>query len=102
IPVLGDLCSRRLSLTQFIRAARLNLGLLSVPIPRGTEPGMRHAMSDPLDLGVVPAPATVGGHLHLLDGSATGPREAANLVESAARQLVSGRRESDDRLGPDL
>src|SRR5215468_4239071 len=88
-PVFGDL-------------PRLNLGLLAVPIPRVTEPAMRHAMRDPLDLGVVPAPATVGGHFHLLDGSATGPGQAANLVESAARQLVSAGRESDDRFGPDL
>src|SRR5262249_30508199 len=63
---------------------------------------VRHAMRDPLDLGVVPPPATVGGHFHLLDGSATGPSQAANLVESAARQLVPGGRESDDRFGPDL
>src|SRR5215831_5868620 len=102
VPVFGDLCSRRLNLTQFVRAARLNLGLLPVPIPRVTEPGMRHAMRDPFDLGVVPAPATVGGHFHLLDGSATGPGQAANLVESAARKLVSSGRESDDRFGPDL
>jgi hypothetical protein len=63
---------------------------------------MRHAMRDPLDLGVVPASATIGGHFHLLDGSATGPGQAANLVESATRQLVSAGRESDDRFGPDL
>src|SRR5204863_367516 len=100
--MFGDLCSRRLNLTQFVRAARLNLGLLPVPIPRVTEAGMGHAIRDPLDLGVVPVPAAVGGHLHLLNGSATGPGQAANLVESAARQLVSGGRESDDRFGPDL
>src|SRR2546421_10819975 len=63
---------------------------------------MRHAIRDPLDLGVVPVPAAVGGHLHLLNGSATGPGQAANLVESAARQLVSAGRKSDDRFGPDL
>src|SRR5262245_59796631 len=63
---------------------------------------MRHAMRDPLDLGVVPVPATVGGHFHLLNSSATGPGQAANLVISAARQLVSAGRVSDDRFGPDL
>src|SRR5215471_6301481 len=90
VPVFRDLCSRRLNLTNFVRAARLNLGLLAVPIPRVTEPAMRHALRGPLDLGNVPAPATVGGHFHLLDGSATGPGQAANLVESFARQLMSG------------
>src|SRR5436189_4717035 len=102
VPVFGGLCSRRLKLAQFVRAGRLNLGLLPVPIPRVTEPGMRHAMRDPLHLGVVPAPATVGGHFHLLDASATGPSQAANLVESTARQLVSTGRESDAGFGPDL
>src|SRR5713226_3290159 len=63
---------------------------------------MRHAIRDPLDLGVVPSPAAVGGHLHLLDGSATGPGQAANLVESAAGKLVSAGRESDDRFRPNL
>src|SRR5919197_5629153 len=33
VPVLGDLCSRRLHLTDVVRAARLNLGFLSVPVP---------------------------------------------------------------------
>src|SRR5262245_22286065 len=84
VPVLGDLCSRRLNRTQFVRAARLKLGLLSVPIPHVTEPGMRHAMRGPLDLGVVPTPAAVRGHFHFLDGSATGPGQTANLVEAAA------------------
>src|SRR6185295_4276114 len=59
-------------------------------------------MRDSLNLSVVPAPATVGGYFHLLDGSPTGPSQAANLVESATGQLVSGRRKSDDRFGPDL
>src|SRR6266545_5844022 len=63
---------------------------------------MRHAMRSSLDLGVVPALAAVGGHLYLLDRAATGPRQAADLVESAARQLLSRGRERDDRFGPDL
>src|SRR5215510_1048747 len=71
VPVLGDLCSRRLHLTDFVRAARLDLGLLSVPIPLITESGMRHARRSSLDLGGVPALAAVGGDLHFLDGAAT-------------------------------
>src|SRR5687767_12003156 len=102
VPILGDLCARRLHLTDLVRAARLQLGLLSVPIPHMTESGMRHALRSPLYLGEVPAPATVGGHFHLANGSATRPGQAANLVESAAGQLVSPGRERDDRFGPDL
>src|SRR5262245_30912133 len=71
VPVLRDLCSRRLHLTDFVRAPRLDLGLLSVPIPLVTEPGMRHARRSSLDLGVVPVLAAVGGDFHLLDRAAT-------------------------------
>src|SRR5262245_60780840 len=43
VPELGDLCSRRLHLADLVRAARLDLGFLSVPIPLIPESGMRHA-----------------------------------------------------------
>src|SRR5262249_1026624 len=71
VPVLGDLFSRRLHLTDFVGAARLDLGRLSVPIPLITESGMRHARCRSLDLGGVPPLAAVGGDLHLLDRAAT-------------------------------
>src|SRR4030095_9942037 len=77
VPVLGDLCSRRLYLTDFVRATRLELGLLSVPIPHIAEPRMFHSIRSPFDLGIVPALAAVGGHLDLLDRAATGPGQAA-------------------------
>src|SRR5438445_5633482 len=102
VPVLGDLCARRLNLTQFVRAARKELGLLPVPIPLMAETGMGHALWRSLELSVVPVLAGVGGHLHLLDSAATGPGQAADLVEAAAGQLLSAGRERDDRLGPDL
>ncbi len=63
---------------------------------------MRHALRRPLDLGNVPALAAVGRHFHLANGSATGPGQASDLVESAARQLMSAGRERDDRFGADL
>src|SRR5215510_10273390 len=59
VPVFRDLCARRLNLTDFVGAARLNLGLLPVPIPHVTEPAMRHALRDALDLGIFPGSATV-------------------------------------------
>src|SRR2546425_3812270 len=102
VPVLSDLCSRRLNLTDFVRAARLELGLLSVPIPHIAEPSMCHSICSPFDLCVVPALAAVGGHLHLLDSAATGPGQPADLVEAAAGQLLCAGRERDDRFGPDL
>ena len=74
----------------------------SVPIPLIAEPGMRHAMCRPLNLGVLPAPAAVGGYLHPANGSPTGPGQAADLVESAAGQLLSPGREGDDRFRSDL
>src|SRR5688500_18611856 len=67
VPVLRDLCARRLNLTDFVRAARLELRLLSVPIPHVAKPRVRHALRSPLDLGGGPALAAVRGHLHLLD-----------------------------------
>src|SRR5262245_60199252 len=76
VPVLGDLFSRRLHRTQFVRAARLELGFPSVPIPLITEPSVRHSLRRSLDLSVVPVLAAVGGHLHLLDGVATCPGQA--------------------------
>src|SRR6186997_2969157 len=51
VPVLGDLGSRRLDLTDFVRAARKQFGLLSVPIPLMGESRVRHALRRPLDLG---------------------------------------------------
>ena len=63
----GDLFARRLNLSDLVRAARKELGLLSVPIPLTSESRMRHALRRPLVLGNVPAPASFGGHLHLCE-----------------------------------
>src|SRR5262245_15810292 len=71
VPELGDLFSRWLHLTDVVRAARLDLGLLSVPIPLIPESGVRHARRRSLDLGGVPALAAVRRDLHLLDRAAT-------------------------------
>src|SRR5919202_1486706 len=98
----GDLCARRLHRTQFVRAARKELGLVSVPVPLIRESRMRHPLRRSLDLGIVPALAAVCGHFHLANGSATGPCQASDLVETAARQLLSRGRERDNRFGSDL
>src|SRR5262245_57585499 len=63
---------------------------------------MRHALRGRLELGVVPALAAVGGDFHLANGSATGPGQSGNRVESCAPHMVSGRRESDHGFGLDL
>src|SRR5207244_2758951 len=102
VPVLGDLFARRLNLTDLVRAARQELRLVSVPIPLIGETGMSHTLWRSLELSLVPFLAAVGGHFHLLDGAATGPGQAADLVESATGQLLSSGREGDDRFGPDL
>src|SRR5437867_571293 len=102
VPVLGDLCARRLNLTDLIRAARLELRFVSVPIPLIGKTGMGHTLWRSLELSLVPFLATVGRHFHQLDSAATGPGQAADLVETLAGQLLSARRERDDRLGPDL
>src|SRR5574341_774249 len=90
VPVLRNLCPRRLHLADFVRAARLQLGFLAVPIPHQAKPRVRHALRRAFDLGLVPAFAAIGGDLHQLDRAATGPGQAADLVEAFAGQLLSG------------
>src|SRR5215470_8670098 len=102
VPVLGDLLSRRLHLPDLVCAARKNLGLISIPIPRIAEPGVRHALWSPLDLGTVPRPPAIGGYLHGTNGAPAGPGQPLDLVESATGQLLSAGRVRDDRLGSDL
>src|SRR5271154_1928912 len=102
VPVLGDLFSRGLHLPDLVGAARNNLGLVSIPIPRIAEPGVRHALWSPLELGGVPLPPTIGGYLHGMNGAPAGPGQPADLVESAAGQLLSAGGVRDDRLGSDL
>src|SRR5947209_6007211 len=102
VPVLGDLCARRLNLTDLVRTPRLELRFVSVPIPLIGKTGMSHTLWRPLELGLVPFLAAVGRDFHQLDSAATGPGQAADLVQTLAGQLFSARRERDDRLGPDL
>src|SRR5918993_3731500 len=96
VPVLRDLCPRRLHLTDFVCAPRLQLGLLSVPIPHQAKPRVRHALRGSLDLGFGPTLAAIGGYLDQLDRAATGPGQAADLVEAFAGELLSRGRERDD------
>src|SRR4029450_101676 len=84
VPVLGELCARRLSLTYFVRAARHNLRLASVPVPHEAKARMRHALWCAFELGLAPRLAAVGRHFHQLDGAAAGPGQPANLVKALA------------------
>src|SRR5258707_13532905 len=102
VPVLGDLLSRRLHLSDLVGAARKNLGLVSIPSPRIAEPGVRHALWSRLDLGAVPPPPAIGGYLHGANGAPAGPGQPADLVESAAGQKLAAGRARDDRFGSDL
>src|SRR5947209_7387674 len=101
VPVLGDLLSRRLHLPDLVGGARKNLGLVAIPIPLIAEPGVRHALWGALELGAVPRPPAIGGYLHETNGAPAGPRQPADLVESASGQLLRAGRVSDDRLGSD-
>src|SRR5262249_50724445 len=73
VPVLGDLLSRRLHLPDLVGAARKNLGLVSIPIPRIGEPGVRHALWRSRELGWVPRLPSIGGYLHGFDGAPAAP-----------------------------
>src|SRR5687767_1117945 len=93
VPILGDLRARRLDLADLVGAAREDLGLVSVPVPRKRESRVRHALRGSLNLRGAPARAAVGRDFDFSDGSAARPREASDLVEPAPRELVSAGRE---------
>src|SRR6202158_4722135 len=82
VPVLGDLLSRRLHLPDLVGAARKNLGLVSIPIPLIAEPGVRHALWSPLELGRVPLPPAIGGYLHGTNRAPAGPGTPHDFTES--------------------
>src|SRR3979411_1161123 len=102
VPPLGDLLSQCLHLPDLVGGARKNLGRVSIPSPRIAEPDVRHALWCRLELGEVPLLPAIGGYLHGTNGAPAGPGQPADLVESAARQLLSAGRVRDDRLGSDL
>src|SRR4051812_35277481 len=60
VPVLGDIGSRRLNGAQFIRAARHEHMLFSVPVPVEAKSGMRHSIGRRAKVGILPALAAVG------------------------------------------
>src|SRR6516225_6661921 len=101
-PVLGDLLSQRLHLPDLVGGARKNLGRVSIPSPLIAEPDVRHGLWCRLELGEVPLLPAIGGYLHGTNGAPAGPGQPADLVESAAGQLLSAGRVRDDRLGSDL
>src|SRR5688572_8416320 len=101
VEVLGDLGARRLHRPEFVRAARHDDGLRTVPVPGKAEAGERHALSRAFDLRHLPALAVVGRHLDLADGAASGPGQPADLVEAAAAQLLAAGGVGDHRLWSD-
>src|SRR3984893_16614262 len=102
VPPLGDLLSQRLHLPDLVGGARKNLGRVSIPSPLIAEPDVRHALWCRLGLGEVPLLPAIGGYIHGPNGAPAGPGQPADLVESAAGQLLSAGRVRDDRLGSDL
>src|SRR6202049_4980207 len=102
IKELGDLLQRRLLLPDLVGAARHDLGLVAIPIPLISEPDVRHALWDHLELGGVPLLPAIGGDLHGLDGAAAGPSQPGDLVGSLAGQLLWAGRVGDDRLRSEL
>src|SRR5258705_5973455 len=102
LPPLGDLLSQRLHLPDLVGGARKNLGRVSIPSPRIAEPDVRHALWCRLELGEVPLLPAIGGYLNGTNGAPAGPGQPADLVESAAGQLLSAGRVRDDRLRSDL
>src|SRR3982074_3866238 len=60
VPELGDLCARRLRLADLVRAARLDLRFVSVPIPLIGKTGGGHTLWRALELSLVPFLAAVG------------------------------------------
>src|ERR1700733_8738461 len=62
---LGDFLASRLDVPGLVGGARKNHMLASIPVPHEAEPGMRHSLRSPLELGRVPRLPTVGGYLHL-------------------------------------
>src|SRR6476469_3375230 len=102
VPPLGALLSQRLHLPDLVGGARKNLGRVSIPSPLIAEPDVRHALWCRLELGEVPLLPAIGGYLHGTNGAPAGPGQPADLVESAAGQLLSAGRVRDDRLGSDL
>src|SRR5258708_35990528 len=102
VPPLGDLLSQRLHLPDLVGGARKNLGRASIPSPLMAEPDVRHALWWRLELGEVPLLPAIRGYLHGTNGAPAGPAQPADLVESAAGQLLYAGRVSDDRLRSDL
>ena len=89
-PVLVELCSRRLNFTPFIRGARHDHRLVSVPCPVKRKPGMRLRMHRRLKLRFLPALTAVGGYIDLADLAPAGPSQTGDLDLALAEIFHSG------------
>src|SRR3984885_9178988 len=84
---LGDFLACRLDLPDLVGGARKNHMLASIPVPHKAEPGVRHGLWRPLELGPVPRLPAVGGYLHLANGAPAGPGQPCDLVPSPLGQF---------------
>src|SRR5579864_2481687 len=75
----------RLNAAPFVRAARLQHGLFTVPFPGKAKSCMSHAKHRLLELRFLPGLPTVDRYVDFSNGARSGPRQTADLVKSAAR-----------------
>src|SRR5258708_14968566 len=99
-PEFRQFGGRRLRLAAFIRAARLEHGFLSVPIPGEPKPRVRLRIDRTLDFGFLPSLTPVNGYFNFADHTSAGPSQAANLIESWADQFLPTGRTRDHRPRP--
>src|SRR6266566_5738473 len=86
-----DFGHRRLDRSLIVRAARVEESFLSIPIPRNGKPGVRLLGYGIVNLRVLPSASAIGRDLDPADGATAGPRQAANLIITTDRQVMSAR-----------
>src|SRR6266542_7146057 len=95
----GDqLLSRRLHVTSFIRAARLQRRFAALPPPRQRKAGRRFREHRSVEAGIRPGVAAVRRDFDPRDATAAGPRQTGDLIRAAAVQDLFARRARDDRF----
>src|SRR5271169_1625130 len=73
VPVFRDVGPRGLNRAQFVRAARHQRTLFSVPLPVVAKSRVRHWIRWCSKVGILPAQTAVGGYLHTAYGTRAGP-----------------------------
>ena len=93
---------RRLDLARLVGGARLDDGLLAVPIPVEREARVRLRMDRILELPVPPVLAAVGRDLDPGDLAAAGPGDARDLRIAFGGHMETGRGTRDDGFRTEL